>query len=375
MGFTFKTTPQIRFERNGAANIGALVKSRMSRPLFVTDKDILKFGLAETAFNSLKEAGVEFEVFDGVVADPPEAVIKEAVEFAKTHNTDGVIGLGGGSSLDTAKLIAVLLKGKQSLHDIFGVDQVEGDRLPLILLPTTAGTGSEVTAISIVTTEDDRKVGIVSDQLYADVAIVDPVLTMTAPRKVTAATGIDAMVHAIEAHTSVRLRNPLSSTLAKQALQLMSANLIKACDTPDDIEAREAMCIGATLAGQAFANAPVGAVHAMAYPLGALFHVPHGVSNALMLSPVLKFNCEKAAEQYAELGPYVGVKADADAFVEKMIDLCKQSGVPLKLRDVGVNHNDLPRMAEDVIANTRLMQNNPREMSYEQALSLYQEVL
>lgn len=375
MGFSFKTPPSILFERGAAARLGPLVADRMKRPVFVTDQGVISAGLVDGALESLRESGLDVFVFDKVVADPPAQTIRDAVAAARQHGADGVIGFGGGSSLDTAKLIAVLLDPAQSLEDVYGVGNVKGTRPPLVLLPTTAGTGSEVTAISIVTSDDQRKIGVVADQLFADLAIVDPMLTLTAPRSVTAATGIDAMVHAIEAYTSKLLRNPVSSALAKEALALLAGNLIRACELPDDIEAREAMCIGATLAGQAFSNAPVAAVHAMAYPLGALFHVPHGVSNALMLSPVLRFNATVASSEYAELGQVVGVGADATAFIDYMVELCHKSGTPLRLTDVGVNHNDLPRMAEDAVQNERLMNNNPRPVAYEDALRLYEEVL
>jgi alcohol dehydrogenase class IV len=375
MDFSFMTPPEVRFESGGAARIGELVRARMDRPVFVTDKGVINAGLVGEALESLGEAGLDVLMFDAVEADPPARVIRTAVAMAKEHNADGVIGFGGGSSLDTAKLIAVLMDSSQSLEDIYGVDNVRGHRAPLVLLPTTSGTGSEVTNISVVTSDDDRKVGIVASQLFADAAIVDAKLTLTAPRSVTAATGIDAMVHAIEAYTSRIRRNPVSSALAREALGLLANNLLTACNEPDNLAAREALSIGATIAGQAFTNAPVAAVHAMAYPLGAIFHIPHGVSNALMLPPVLKFNAAVASDLYAELGPVVGVAADVNAFINRMVELCEASGTPLRLKDVGVNHNDLPRMAEDAAANERLMQNNPRPVSYEDALKLYSEVL
>ena len=375
MGFSVKTPPHILFERGSAAQLGKLVSDRMKRPVFVTDQGVIAAGLVEGTLESLRDAGLEVFVYDKVVADPPAATIRDAVAAAREHGADGVIGLGGGSSLDTAKLIAVLMDSGQSLEDVYGVGNVKGSRPPLVLLPTTAGTGSEVTAISIVTSDDMKKIGVVSDQLFADLAIVDPMLTLTAPRGVTAATGIDAMVHAIESYTSKLLRNPISGALAKEGLRLLAGNLLRACEHPDDIEAREAMCVGATLAGQAFSNAPVAAVHAMAYPLGALFHVPHGVSNALMLSPVLRFNAVVAAKDYADLGPVVGVAQDASAFIDHVVELCAKSGTPLKLTEVGVNHNDLPKMAEDAVKNERLMKNNPRLVTYDDALALYEEVL
>lgn len=375
MGFSFKTPPAVIFESGGASRIGQLIDDRMTRPVFVTDKGVISAGLVGGALESLRESGREVLVFEDVAADPPAQIIRDAVRLAREHGADGVIGFGGGSSLDTAKLVAVLLNSDQSLEDVYGVDKVTGPRAPLVLLPTTSGTGSEVTNISVVTSDDMRKIGIVADQLFADLAIVDARLTLTAPRGVTAATGIDAMVHAIESYTSRLRRNPVSCALAREALGLLSNNILQACNRPDDLSAREAMSIGATIAGQAFTNAPVAAVHAMAYPLGALFHVPHGVSNALMLSPVLRFNAKVAADQYAELGPVVGVKADASAFIDRMVELCEASGTPLRLTEVGVNHNDLPRMAQDASANERLMQNNPRPVTYDDALKLYSEVL
>lgn len=375
MGFSFKTPPAVIFESGSSGRIADIIGGRMKRPVFVTDKGVVSFGLVDPALESLRQAGLDVLVFDDVEADPPAQVVREAVRRAQAHGADGVIGFGGGSSLDTAKLVAVLLDSEQSLEDVYGVDNVTGPRAPLVLLPTTSGTGSEVTNISVVTSDDMRKIGVVADQLFPDMAIVDARLTLTAPRGVTAATGIDAMVHAIEAYTSKLRRNPMSCALAREALGLLANNILRACDSPDDLEAREAMSIGATIAGQAFANAPVAAVHAMAYPLGAIFHVPHGVSNALMLSPVLKFNADVAADQYAELGPVVGVKANATAFIDRMVELCEASGTPLRLTEVGVNHNDLPKMAQDASANERLMQNNPRPVTYEDALRLYTEVL
>jgi len=381
MTFAFKTVPHIHFETGSASKLGEIAAAKMKRPVVVTDKGVIGAGLIDGALASLKAKNLDFLLFDAVEADPPARVVKGAVEAARAHKADGVIGFGGGSSMDTAKIIAVLMNSSQTLQEIYGSGNVRGARAPLILVPTTAGTGSEVTDISVVTTDDDQKMGILADQLYADMAVLDASLTLTAPRHVTSATGIDAMVHAIEAYTSKIKKNPVSDALAKEALRLLSANIVAACDEPSNIEARENMLLGAMLAGQAFANAPVGAVHAMAYPLGALFHVPHGLSNSLMLRPVLKFNCEAAAPLYAELGDVIGAnetggfEARAEAFIAKLSQICLATGVKQKLSEVGVSHNHLPRMAEDVMKITRLLQNNPRAMTYEDALRLYEEVL
>ena len=250
-----------------------------------------------------------------------------------------------------------------------------------MLAPTTAGTGSEVTDIAVITTEDDQKMGVVSNQLFADVAVLDASLTLGLPREATAATGVDAMVHAIEAYTSKIKKNPLSDALAREALKLLSDNIVTACEEPQNIRAREAMLLGAMLAGQAFANAPVAAVHALAYPLGGHFHIPHGLSNALMLAPVLRFNAGAAAPLYAELGDVIGAESTggfderAEAFVAKITAIAKATGVKQRLSELHISHNDLPRLAEDAMKVTRLLQNNPRNMTYDDALRLYGEAL
>ena len=381
MNFNFNTVSNIIFQSGAGAALGDLTKSRMQRPMFLTDKGLMDAGLAAPAIDSLKSAGLDVLVYDDVAADPPAHGVKKAVDAARTHNADGVIGFGGGSSMDTAKVVAVLLNSEQSLEDIYGMDQVTGSRAPLILIPTTAGTGSEVTPISVITTETDEKIGIVDNALYADTAILDPQLTLGLPRHVTAATGIDAMVHAIEAYTNIHSKNPVSDALTREALKLLAGSIVRACEEPSDIKAREAMLLGAMLAGQSFANSPVGAVHGMAYPLGGIFHIPHGLSNSLMLEPVLRFNAPNADHQYAELADVVapgvtGSNAEkCDAFISKMVEIVEATGVERRLSQLGISHNDLPRMAEDAIKTERLLKNNPRKVTYDDALAMYQEVL
>lgn len=381
MNFTFNNVADIIFRSGASAELGDLVKTRMHRPILLTDKGLIETGLVAPALDSLKAAGLDVLMYDDVAADPPTLRVKEAIEAARNHKADGVIGFGGGSSMDTAKLVAVLMNSDQSLEDIYGMDQVTGARMPLVLLPTTAGTGSEVTPISVVTSEADEKIGIVDNHLYPDMAVLDPQLTLGLPRHVTAATGIDAMVHAIEAYTNIHRKNPISDALAREALKLLSTNIVRACDTPGDVNAREAMLLGAMLAGQAFANSPVGAVHGMAYPLGGIFHVPHGLSNSLMLEPVLRFNAPKAAHHYAELSDVVAPDAKGsdtercDAFIERMVEIVEATGVERRLTQLGISHNDLPRMAEDAMKAKRVLRNNPREVTYDDALAMYTEVL
>jgi len=211
--------------------------------------------------------------------------------------------------------------------------------------------------------------------------VLDPALTYGLPRHVTAATGVDAMVHAIEAYTNRHKKNPVSDALAREALKLLSENIVAACETPGDAKVRANMLLGAMLAGQAFCNSPVGAVHGMAYPLGALFHIPHGLSNSLMLEPVLRFNASVAAANYAELGDVIGADSTggfaerAESFIAKLMEIVAATGVERRLSNLGISHNDLPRMAEDAMKAQRVMQNNPREVTYDDALAMYGQVL
>ena len=351
------------------------------RALIVTDPGIIEFGLLEAALKKFEAKSISVKIYSDVIADPPEAVVLDAVKTAQEFGCDGVIGFGGGSSMDVAKLLAVLIKGEQSLADIYGVDSITGSRVPLIQIPTTAGTGSEATMVSIITTGETTKAGVVSRVLLADKIILDASLTTGLPAAATAATGIDAMVHAIEAFTSKRLKNPISDMLAREALRLMAGNIRVAVREGSNLAAREAMLLGAMLAGQAFANAPVAAVHALAYPLGGNYHIPHGLSNALVLPHVLRFNGPEAANLYAELTqiilPTRSLPADplqvtailADYFLELAADL----GLPTRLQQMNIDQKDLPMLAEQAMLQQRLLINNPRAMSLSDALSIYRQ--
>jgi alcohol dehydrogenase len=382
--FSFSTVPHVLCEPGAAKQIGSQVAQRFPtarRALIVTDAGFLKTGLVDAPIASLRAANLSVSIFSDVVADPPEAVILQAVADARSKEIDLVIGLGGGSSMDVAKLIAVLAGSEQDLKSMYGIGNVKGGRLPLVQVPTTAGTGSEVTPISIVTTGETTKMGVVSPQLYADLAILDATLTIGLPPKVTAATGIDAMVHAIEAYTSRHKKNPLSDMLARQALGLLANNLVAACEDGKNLAARQAMLFGALLAGQAFANAPVAAVHALAYPIGGIFHVPHGLSNSLVLPHVLRFNAPQAAHLYAELAEIVAPQAtgSAEARTSALIDtletMAQQVGIETRLRQVGIAESDLDRLADDAMLQTRLLTNNPREITRADARAIYAEAL
>lgn len=354
----------------------------ITHALFITDQGILQQNLHLPLLHTLKQHHIQTTIYSDVQADPPEHIVLAAVEFAQSQHIDGVIGLGGGSSLDVAKLIALLSHPKQTqqITEIYGINQAQAPRLPLIQIPTTAGTGSEVTPIAIVTTGQTTKSGVVSPVLYADTAILDAELTLNLPAHITAATGIDAMVHAIEAYTSIHKKNPYSDMLAKQALQLLNTALPIVLDKPKNLEARQDMLLGAMLAGQAFANAPVAAVHALAYPLGGHCHLSHGHANALVLTEVLKFNANHATKQYAELlqslEPQVqGSKEElCQKFIEHIQHICDNSGLTLKLKHLDIALDVLPTLAQDAMLQTRLLMNNPREMSQQDALNIYKAV-
>jgi alcohol dehydrogenase len=381
--FEFRTAPHIIVKDGAAAEPGPTLDAlgRPERVFIVTDAGVRAAGLLNAHVAGLEAARVKVEVYDKVVADPPEAMVLEAGEAAKAFDADAVIGFGGGSPMDTSKIVALLAGSDQPLSDMYGVNNAKGPRLPLALFPTTSGTGSEVTPIAIVTTGETTKMGVVAPTLYADVAVLDPELTVGLPSHVTAATGVDAMVHALEAYSTKLKKNQISDALALRALTLLHGAVEKACTDGSDRKARADMALGAMLAGQAFANAPCAGVHALAYPLGGIFHVPHGLSNALVLPHVLKFNTPDAAHLYAELGEHLlpglsgSAEAKANAFIAELERICIAVKLERRLTQLGVNHNDLPRMAEDAMLQTRLLVNNPREITQDDALAIYQAAL
>ncbi len=377
--FTFATTRSLICEPGASERLAQISRDLgIKHPLIVTDGGIAASGLLEPVVNNLKAAGLTVSVFSEVVADPPELVIEQALLAARAGGCDGVIGFGGGSAMDTAKLVALLVTGEQVLADVYGVGNARGARLPLIQVPTTAGTGSEVTPIAIVTTGATTKMGVVAPQLLPDVAVLDATLTVGLPAAVTAATGIDAMVHAIEAYTSKHRKNPYSDMLAREALRLLSANIETAVNNGSDLNARSNMLLGAMLAGQAFANAPVAAVHALAYPLGGIYHIPHGLSNALVLPHVMRFNLPQAEKAYSELarcvlpgGTLVATKA-ANTLINWLANLSGELGLPTRLRDMDIPESAIARLATDAMLQQRLLINNPRPVTEADATAIYE---
>lgn len=380
--FTFSTTRTIINEIGSARRIAQLCEEQGARSvMLVTDPGIIAVGLLEQVVPGFKNLGVQLTVFKDVEADPSDKTVEEATRQARAANADFVIGFGGGSSMDVAKLVALLAhpECKQPLSEMYGVGNARGVRLPLMQVPTTAGTGSEVTPIAIVTTGETTKAGVVSSVLQPDIALLDADLTKGLPAHVTAATGIDAMVHAIEAYTSAIKKNPVSDLLAKEALRLLSTNLMTAVKDGNNLDARSNMLLGALYAGQAFANAPVAAVHALAYPLGGHYHIPHGLSNSLVLPHVMRFNAPNCAELYAELAPSIMgdeiIAGTADEITNALISwletLIKDAGLQTQLRQCGITEDTLPMLASEAMKQERLLMNNPRKVTEADALSIY----
>ncbi len=381
--FQFDTVKQIICAVGARHKLGEYcVQLGLKHILLVTDAGIVQYNLHHDALASLKQHNIAYTIYDQVQADPPDHVVLSAVDMAISQHIDGVIGYGGGSSMDVAKLIAILAHPEQNqqLNDMYGVGNIKGKRLPLIQVPTTAGTGSEVTCVAIVTTGETTKMGVVSPTLYADIALLDAELTTGLPPSVTAATGIDAMVHAIEAYTSVHKKNLYSDMLAKQALVLLDQNLQTAIHQGDNLIARQNMLFGAMLAGQAFANSPVAAVHALAYPLGGHYHISHGLSNALVLCEVIRFNISHAAKDYAALMQLLDPSAQgsdndlANQLIDRLEQHMIQSGLPRRLKELKIPEQDLDMLARDAMLQTRLLVNNPREVTHADALAIYQAV-
>ncbi len=380
--FQFNTTPGLRYGSGQSKDCCKEISNKLGQSiLFITDKGLMSLGLTGQTLKELKKTS-SVEIFDDVEADPSKKTLLKAIEVGKKIKATGVIGFGGGSSMDVAKLAALILGSGENLEEAWGVANAKGPRLPLVLIPTTAGTGSEVTPVSIITVGEEEKKGVSSSIILPDLAILDPDLTLGLPAGTTAATGIDAMVHAIEAYaSSSKNNNPISKMLSVEALKLLGGSIEKAVFEGSNVEARGNMLIGAMLAGKAFANSPVAAVHALAYPIGGTFHVSHGLSNSLVLPYVLRFNSvdSKASKDYAELAPYVfpeidtnrGAQSVCAEFIDKLESLSKKLGLPQKLREVDIPKNACEKMAKDAMKQTRLLVNNPREVTEKDALNIY----
>ncbi len=375
----FRTTRRILFGAGSSEKTGTeaqLLKAK--KVLIITDPGVIQAGLLEGIEKSLQSVGIPFAIFDGVEPDPRIEVVEKSVDKAKKEGINLIIGFGGGSSLDIAKVTSIMVANPGKIDSFFGIDLVPNPGVPVILIPTTAGTGSEVTPIAILSdTKEKIKKGIVSPTLFPEVALVDPKLTVGLPPSVTAFTGMDALTHAIEACYSVNATG-LSDLLAIRAMELISKNLRMAYAYGENLSARSSMMEGSLLAGIAFANAGVGAVHAFAYPLGGEFHLAHGLTNTLMLPYVMRYNILGCPYKFATMANAFGEKVEglseldaAEAAVKFVERLSDDLRVPRRLRDVGIPEDAIPRLAEAAMKVTRLLANNPRKIAPEDAVAIY----
>lgn len=379
----FKSIPKITMGTGAVSHLPSEVKAlKGKKVLLVTDKGIISSGIFESVADILRNASIPFGVFDGVEPDPRYEIVEECVSSLKKLGADIIVGLGGGSPIDIAKAASIMATNQGPISLYFGVDLVPLPGLPTIIVPTTAGTGSEVTPIAILSDETERlKKGIVSPYLFPSSAVLDPMLTLKLPPGITASTGMDALVHAIEAYTSVNASG-MTDMFAFRAMGLIYQNLRTAFANGRDLAAREAMMEGSLLAGISFANAGVTAVHAFAYPIGAQFHIPHGVANTLMLPHVMRFNLIGSVEKFGKITQAFGMQKkgkdslslaeDAVLAVERLISDLR---VPTRLSGFGVKESDLDSLADGVMKVTRLLANNPRVVTHEDAVEIYRAAL
>lgn len=385
--WTFHTAGQLLFGQHATQQLGDItVRLGARRVLIVTDPILGKAGLVEPVHVPLSEAGVAVEVFFGGEPEPSLRAAEAAIAVGRTFRPDAVLGLGGGSNMDLAKITAVILKHGGQPFDYAGDEKVPGPILPVICLPTTAGTGSEVSAATVLTdTEQQIKIGILSNYLRPRVAVVDPLLTVSCPPKVTADTGIDALTHAIEAYTAVdnaqfpvplsertvyQGGHPFGDMFAEKAIALIGKYLRRAVAHGSDLEAREGMSLAATLAGLAFSNVGVAAVHALEYPVGGATHCSHGAGNGLLLPYVMRFNLPARRRQLAAIARWLGADVEgksetdaAEAAITAVEQLRKDIGIPLRLRDLGVTESQLRPLAEKAFAIKRILRVNPRPVT------------
>ncbi|MDZ8118971.1 iron-containing alcohol dehydrogenase family protein [Pontiella agarivorans] len=365
--------PEIFCGSDALEALGTTLAQVCARRVFIVTGPHVSRTDGFAAMKAVAEKGRDVAVFNETQGDPSMEQVTEMIAQAKAFGADAVIGMGGGSPIDAAKVVAAALSNDRKVEEMVGTDRVPKRCAPLFIIPTTAGTGSEATNISILTdTAEQMKKAVVSNHILPHMAFLVPELTVSMPKRITATTGIDAFCHATEAYLSKR-RNPYSDGMALRALGLIARWLEKACCEPENLAAREGMLMASFFAGLAFTNASVTAIHAFAYPLGGRYHTPHGMANALMLAPVLKHNFAGNEERFADLAEAFCGARDPGAFVPAVQVLKKNIGLPMSLDDAGIPESDLESMAEAVMGVTRLLEVNPNAIVLDDARRIYQE--
>lgn len=379
--FSFTGAQKIVFGNGSLLTLASHIKEHHAQnPLIVIDKNLAKTGLQERIANILVPEGIKFTVYDKVEAEPPIELADEGAKIAIKNKCDIVIGIGGGSAMDVAKAIAVIAANKGAAVDYLGLNKVPKAGLPKIMIPTTAGTGSEVTFTAVFVRKNlKKKEGMNSPYLYPELALLDPELTLSLPPAPTAQTGLDALCHAIESYTSVN-SSPMSEMFSLEAIALIAENLRACVHDGKNIVARERMMLGSLYAGIGLANAGVTAVHSLSYPLGGRFGVSHGLANTMLLTPVMAFNLPGALEKFADVAEAMGECIDglpareaAYLAVDAVEALIEDCGIDSTIKDFGVKESDFPALADVATTVARPLENNPRKMTKEDMIAIYAE--
>lgn len=376
----FQINTKIVSGRGSLASLGKIAKKAgAQRYLLVADPAMAEHGMLDSAIQSLEASGLSGETFQKVDPEPYLDNAENAAAVGRGLGADLVIGMGGGSAMDTAKAAAVLVTNTGKAEDYIGLNKVEAPGVPTLMIPTTAGTGAEVTFTAVFTNRETKaKGGINSPFLFPSIALLDPQLTLSLPPGVTAATGMDALTHAVESVTS-RSSTVFTEALALTAIRLIGKYLRRAVYQGDDIEARENMLMGSLLGGLALADAGVGAAHALAYPLGGFYRIPHGLANAMLIPHVMEFNLPSAEDKFALVARALGESVEglpdrwaASAAVENVRTLCADIGIPPSLAEMGVPRSDISKLVESALKVTRPVENNPRRLGPKEAENIYE---
>jgi len=379
--FSFTGAKKIVFGNGSFAGLAEhLAELKMSRSLVVLDGNLAGAGFGGKVAALMEKAKIGYVLFDKAAPEPPIELADEGAKLALRKKCDGVVGIGGGSAMDLAKAIAVIAANHGKAEDYLGLNKVPGPGLPKIMVPTTAGTGSEVTFTAVfIRKKLKKKEGMNSPYLYPELALLDPELTLTLPPHPTAATGIDALCHAIESYTSINA-SPMSELLSLEAIRLISDNLRTAVHDGTNLEAREAMLLGSLYAGLGLANAGVTAVHSLSYPLGGKYGISHGLANTIMLPRVMAFNLPGAQEKFVDIAEIMGEIVDdlplreaAYLAVEAVEALIEDCGVFTTLEELEIPEADFPELAKTAMTVARPLANNPCKMTPEDMVEIYQE--
>jgi alcohol dehydrogenase class IV len=381
--FRFRTPGWILFGIDTVNQLGTEAKRLgAGRVMVVTDPDVAKAGLVEKIAEPLKNEGIEYDVFAEVEPEPPIHNLMEASKMAKKGKFDIFIGLGGGSSMDTTKLVSAMMTNEGNIQDFFGVDNVPQRGRPTIMVTTTSGTGSEVTRMAVFTDTDANLKKVVSAQnILADVAIVDPVMASSMPSMVTASTGIDAFIHAVESYVNSRNTSPFTDMIALESSNRIAENLGPAfANGRNDMQARYNMALGSLTAGITLNNAGVGHVHALAYPIGAKYHLPHGITLTVILAECMRSVAMSNLPKFRKIAEAMGIDViglspweASEAAIEGMVALAKSVKLPTTLTEVGGDKSKIKEWAEAAYGERRLLGNTPRDLTVEDIAAIFEK--